>query len=151
MDPGTYRRRLDGSLLCIGALLTLQAGGQLLVSAVRHLLDKVQTLFNLEQHMNAQTQQNVPREPPDARASEPPARPTDADGSPAEGPRSALLFSLPCGEILGFRLAYQMSRRRSSPEGKTQSAVTRRVINVDVGLDFLPNWPTELNRETVSP
>lgn len=59
MHPGTYRRRLDGSLLCIGALLTLQAGGQLLVSAVRHLLDKVQTLFNLEQHMNAQTQQNA--------------------------------------------------------------------------------------------
>lgn len=60
MDSGAYRRGLDRSLLCVSSLLTLQAGGQLLVSAVRHLFDEVQTLFNLERHANANTQQNVP-------------------------------------------------------------------------------------------
>lgn len=59
MGSGTYRRGLDRPLLCISSLLTLQAGGQLLVSAVRHLFDKVQTLFNLEKHTNANTQLNV--------------------------------------------------------------------------------------------
>lgn len=59
MDTGTYGRRLDRSLLCIGSLLTLQAGGQLLVSAVCHLFDKVQTLFNLGQQTDAHTQRNI--------------------------------------------------------------------------------------------
>lgn len=50
MDPSTYRGWLDRSLLCISPLLTLQAGSQLLVSAVCHLFDEVQTLLNLDGH-----------------------------------------------------------------------------------------------------
>lgn len=46
----THRRRLDGSLLDISPLLTLQAGSQLLVSAVCHLFDQVQTLLHLKEH-----------------------------------------------------------------------------------------------------
>lgn len=48
MDADTHGRRLDGSLLHVGPLLTLQAGRQLLVGAVRHLFDQVQTLLHLE-------------------------------------------------------------------------------------------------------
>lgn len=50
MAAVTHRRRLDRSLLDIGPLLTLQAGRQLLVSAVCHLLDQIQTLLHLEEH-----------------------------------------------------------------------------------------------------
>lgn len=55
MDAVTHRGRLDRSLLHICSLLTLQAGGQLLVSAVCHLFDQVQTLLHLGGHTPAST------------------------------------------------------------------------------------------------
>lgn len=58
MDAGTHRRRLDRSFLHISPLLTLQAGSQLLVSAVCHLLDQVQTLFHLKEHTHTYTSGN---------------------------------------------------------------------------------------------
>lgn len=54
----THRRWLDRSLLNISPLLTLQAGSQLLVSAVCHLFDQVQTLLHLEEHTH--THQKCP-------------------------------------------------------------------------------------------
>lgn len=59
MDAGTHRRRLDRSFLHISPLLTLQAGSQLLVSAVCHLLDQVQTLFHLKEHTHTHTHQET--------------------------------------------------------------------------------------------
>lgn len=53
----THRRRLDRSLLDISPLLTLQAGSQLLVSAVCHLFDQVQTLLHLKEHTHTHTHQ----------------------------------------------------------------------------------------------
>lgn len=90
MDAGTHGWRLDRSLLRVGSLLTLQAGGQLLVSAVCHLFDKVQTLFNLQQHTDAHAQRKIFVI---AVLTE-----KISQDSPGGGPRSALRFFPPCKE-----------------------------------------------------
>lgn len=93
MDAGTHGWRLDRSLLRVGSLLTLQAGGQLLVSAVCHLFDEVQTLFDLQQHTDAHAHTHTHNIFVIAVLIE-----KISQDSPGGGPRSALQFFPPCKE-----------------------------------------------------